>query len=253
MSHFIDHGKKRIFIAVPTYDGKLTSRAAQTIYTESTIHEKMTLVARSSLLCQTMNALWCAALNRRGDGITHFAMLHADIEPDGFWIDTMIGEMDRTGADVLSAVSPLKNNQGLTSTAIQSDDNRWRHRRLTMAELLVLPETFEASDVPWSAGRPLLVNTGCIVCRFDQPWVERVCFHIEDDIARNSEGAFEPRVFSEDWNFSRWANNEGLKVMATTKVRLTHIGDAPFPNYGKWGQETDDAIPEETPTASLSI
>lgn len=227
----------KIFLAVPNYEGILTSRAAQTIHSESSVHPMMRVVAGSSLLTQTFNALWCTALNHREANITHFAMLHSDIEPEGLWIDELIEEMQRTDADIISAVVPMKSNDGLTSTAI--DSGGWTPRRLTMAEVANLPQTFEAIDVPWSNGNPLLVNTGCMLVRFDQKWVENVCFHIEDKIVRSDDGQFRPLVFPEDWGFSRWANQQGLKVMATTKVRLDHLGKARFPNQGVWGRATD--------------
>ncbi len=233
----------RIFLAVPNYDGLLHRRAAQTIYTESSVHPMMRVVAGSSLLTQTFNALWCTALNRREDGITHFAMLHSDVEPEGFWVDTLIEEMETTGAHVMSAIVPLKSNNGLTSTAI--DNGGWTPRRLTMTEVSYLPQTFDAIDVPWSNGHPLLVNTGCICIRFDQEWVERVCWHIGDKNVRGEDGQWKPLVFPEDWGFSRWANQARLKVMATTKVRLTHNGKTAFPNYGAWGQMTDDQFVKE--------
>lgn len=228
----------RIFLAVPSYDGKLTSRAAQTIYTASTVNMKMEAVGSSSLLCYGFNSAWCMALNHRKDGITHFAMLHNDIQPEDGWIDTLIAEADKHEADIVSCVVPLKNNSGITSTAIDTD--YFHPRRLTIRETASLPETFSAEDVPWSGVNMLLVNSGCWICRFTAPWVDRVCFSIEDRIERMPDGTFEPRVVSEDWNFSRFAHREDLKVMATTKVKLTHVGVAPFPNYGEWGQAADE-------------
>jgi hypothetical protein len=232
----------RIFLAVPNYGNTLPRRSAQTIHAESSVHPLFRLVAGSSLLTQTFNALWCSALNHRADGITHFAMLHDDIDIEGDWIDTLIEEMDRTGADILSVVVPMKTPNGLTSTAI--DSGGWTHRRLTMTEVANLPETFDALDVPWADGRPLLVNTGCMLVKFDKPWVEQVCFHIADKNVKGEDGQWKPLVFPEDWGFSRWANQNGLKVMATTKVRLQHIGKASFPNHGQWGQASDT---ENTP------
>lgn len=227
----------RTFLALPSYAGRLTTRAAQTIYRESTIYPTIQCATSSSLLCQTFNALWCEALNLRHQGITHFAMLHDDIEPEGFWIDTMIEEMERVGADIISAVVPFKNNSGLTSTAVESSDP-WRPRRLTLTEIDGLPVTFNSYEGVYESPS-LLINTGCLVCRFTEEWVERVCFHIEDAIIKTDAGKFEPRAIPEDWNFSRWAHNEGLRIAATRKVRLTHIGQAPFPNYGVWGDKTD--------------
>ena len=173
--------KIRVFLGVPTFTGLLTSRAAQTIYTASTVNEKMELVNSSSLLCYGFNSLWCTALNMRNAGITHFAMLHADIQPEDGWIDTILDQMEMRQADICSAVVPMKGPQGLTSTAI--DTNPWAPRRLTIKETDRLPVTFDAEDVPWSDGRKILVNSGCWVCDFTKPWVEQVWFEIRDRIA----------------------------------------------------------------------
>lgn len=241
-----------VFIAVPSRDGRLPTRAAYSIYTDgaATTEKKIACSLSSSLLTYTFNSLWCAALNMRSQGVTHFAMLHDDIQPADGWIDTLLEEMNRVDADIISVVVPLKENSGLTSTAIDTDP--WRPRRLTMREVAKLPETFRSSDVPWNkADDALLVNTGCWLCKFTLPWVERVCFHVDDEIVRVN-GHFEPRVASEDWNFSRdlW-NQYGaeIKVYATTKVHLTHSGTAQFQNWGSWGQETDEANTSAVPSS----
>lgn len=230
----------RVFIAAPGYDGP--PRASQVLYTASTLNLKMEAQTNCSLLTYNFNQLWCHALNQRSNGVTHFAMLHADIilQPESaYWVDILIDEMDRYDADVMSSVVPLKNSQGLTSTAIDTDE--WRPRRLTIRECNNLPETFTANDVPWAEGRNLLVNTGCMVIRFGNPWVERVCFHVQDKIVKGADGMFTPHVMPEDWHFSRQCHQEDLTVMATGKVKLNHIGVAPFPNYGEWGDAMDKA------------
>lgn len=195
----------------------------------------------------------------REQGVTHFAMLHDDIQPADGWIDTLLEEMNRVDADIISVVVPLKENSGLTSTAIDTDP--WRPRRLTMREVAKLPETFNGWDARnlglgsdhlselWPC---LLVNTGCWICKFTDEWAERAFFHVRDKIIRVN-GHFEPRVAPEDWEFSRWAHNEGLKVYATTKVHLTHSGTAQFQNWGSWGQETDEVNTPAAPSSQDGI
>lgn len=239
-----------VFIAVPSRDGRLPTRAAYSIYTDgaATTEKKIACSLSSSILTYTFNSLWCAALNMREQGITHFAMLHDDIQPADGWIDTLLEEMNRVDADIISVVVPLKENSGLTSTAIDTDP--WRPRRLTMREVAKMPETFSRLDL--SPGMPeaipLLINTGCWLCKFTDEWVARACFHVRDKIIRTN-GHFEPRVASEDWEFSRFARKEGLKVYATTKVHLTHSGTAQFQNWGLWGQETDEVNIPEAPSS----
>lgn len=237
----------RIFLGIPSYDGRVSTRAAQSIMAECSADPNtkvMRCFLSSSLLCQTFNGLWCGALNHR-PVVTHFAMLHADIEPEPFWLDIVMAEMNRVGADIISAVVPFKDFSGLTSTAVESSDP-WRPRRLTLAEVLDLPETFRHSDIQsnyrpsegWDMG-PLLINTGCMLVRFTEPWVERACFNIQDTIIRNSTGQFEPRAMPEDWNFSRWAHREGLKVYATRKATVCHVGLARYRNDEVYGMSTD--------------
>ena len=72
-----------------------------------------------SIATHTFNMLWAQAYNARRElGLTHFAMLHSDVHPDENWIDTLLDEMDRTGADVVSAIIAIKDCKGLTSTGL---------------------------------------------------------------------------------------------------------------------------------------
>ena len=77
---------------------------------------------QTSLLASGFNSLWCTALKR---GVTHFAMLHADIRPDRNWLDVMLAELQRTGADLVSVVTPIKDARGLTSTGIGHPEIPW--------------------------------------------------------------------------------------------------------------------------------
>ena len=75
------------------------------------------VVGGGSLLANSINRLWVQALNERTDhGWTHFAMHHADVQAPAGWVDTLADEMARVGADVISAVVPIKDYRGLTST-----------------------------------------------------------------------------------------------------------------------------------------
>lgn len=189
-----------------------------------------------SIATHTFNYLWCEALNHREAlGLTHFAMIHADIHPEAGWLDTMIDEMGRTGADVLSAVVAIKDCKGLTSTGLR--EREWPHktRRLTMKEIMGLPETFEACP-----GKVLGINTGLWVCRLYGDWPAQFPgFRIENRIAWE-DGKLRPYVDSEDWLASDWFDGRGLKVMATRKVKVWHTGLFQYPNDVAWGEwETD--------------
>ena len=196
----------------------------------------------STLLPFAFNQAWCGALNYRdtGVGLKYFAMIHDDIEPAPFWLDTLIDELESHDADVMSAVVPIKSEHGLTSTAVDTGDI-WLPRRLTMAEAMELPETFGAEDV----GGPLLLNTGLWVADITKPWVEEVCFDFLNRIRRTTTGERVAECVPEDWLNSRRLNELGCKLMATRKVHLVHNGSADFPNSTAWGSWQTDKLYHE--------
>ena len=78
---------------------------------------------------------------RKERALSHWVLLHSDVVPvEENWILTLKAEMDKVKADVLSAVLPIKDSRGLTSTA--PDTHQWQPRRLTMKEIMDRPATF---------------------------------------------------------------------------------------------------------------
>lgn len=177
--------------------------------------------------------------NIDSDRITHFAMLHDDIEPQDGWLDTLMEDLISSKAQVISAVSPIKDMRGLTSTAIDNPKDIFNpERRLVMSELADLPDIFSATDCGYP-DRYLLVNTGCWLCEFTHPWrFPPFCFTIKDTIAIQDDGDYVAGVASEDWNMSRWVQQNGGKVLATKRVKLDHWGQAVYSNrntsWGSW-------------------
>jgi len=205
--------------------------AAQGFYLwPSRKHRTLRLDCATSAGVHTFNTVWAAALNHRHRGFTHFAMIHADIEPDMYWLDTLMDELERLNADVVSAVVPIKGEEGITSTALDSGD-LWHPRRLTMAEVMELPATFNFDNV----GGPLLLNNGLWVCDLTKPWVESFQFEMLNRIVANGDGTFSAQMVSEDWLASRRWNDLGLSIYATRKVGLNHHGDKAFNNRESWG------------------
>jgi hypothetical protein len=225
------------FLGQPGY-GSLTAGAARGFWRASKTPERVTFkYVEGSLLAQGFNALWCTALNMRlsGERCDYFAMLHADVEPADGWLDVLTGEMEARNLDLLSAVVPIKDGHGLTSTALaRPDGDTWGALcRLSMREVYDLPETFTSEDT----GHPLLVNTGCWVCRFDPEWARKVHFRINDRIVFNKAlGLYQAQVEPEDWYFSRLCHELGLRIGATRKVRLDHAGRVHYPNTHPVGQ-----------------
>lgn len=202
----------------------------------------------SSLLALNCNMLWAWALNKaESTKVDYFAMLHSDVEPVDFWLDALIEELEARSLDVLSVVLPLKDQNGLTSTALDREDrNNFRPLcRLTMKELYDLPETFTSEDVSVygggrAGGAKLLINTGCMVCKWGD-WAEQAHFTINDRIVYCApRKMYAAEVEPEDWYFSRLLHELGLKVGATRKVRAEHRGQMCFTNSQPWGcQEFD--------------
>lgn len=268
--------KKTILLATPCgADGNMTIGTVRgTINTSGSPHAIHQYARGGSLLTYAFNMAWCAALNgalgtNDGPRFTHFVMMHSDIQPlQTDWLDILISELDATDVDVLSVVAPLKNEKGLTSTAI--DTNRWRPRRLTMTEVCSLPETFTRDDavglliaedkLPMGTRPGLLINTGLMIVRLDREWCPRFPgFHINDRIGLNRKGELEAFVEPEDWNFSRWCNGVfpasgnsrvNAKIAATRKVKLHHQGVAFWNNAEPWGCMKTDEI--NTPEAIVA-
>ncbi len=231
-----------VVLSMPGY-GEITAGASRAFWRATQLPDDRVVHAyrEGSLLAANFNALWCDALNlaRSGRQVSHFAMQHADVEPQDWWLDTLIAELEARDLDVLGVAVPIKDPKGLTSIALQRPDgDTWRPLcRLTMTEVFRLPETFTAEEV----GHPLLLNTGLWVCRFNESWARKVHFTINDRIVIDPEGRYVPQCEPEDWYFSRLCHELGLKVGCTRKVLLTHRGHASFTNGGAWGQPFDSA------------
>jgi len=243
-----------IFLAVPHYNG-LEAEALPSLIQASATAKVKIRADGCSLLAHNFNRLWCQALNERFEhGFTHFAMHHADQGADPGWLDVLLEEMDHRHADVISVIVPLKDGRGLTSTAIYDHESA-RIQRLTMREAMTLAPTFTKTAIGESAaggsafGWPeagsrkpaLLVNTGLWLCRLDRPWVETFPgFQVCDGVRKRADGRWQANVFSEDWNASAWWDRHGVKVAATRKVRVRHIGKAAYGNQEAWGDWSTD-------------
>lgn len=225
-----------VFLACPRY-GQVEFETALGMVQSTRTHDLTARPLEFSLLAYNFNRLWAEALNRREElGLTHFAMMHADVIPAPFWVDTLIEEMERTGVDLLSTVIPIKNDKGRTSTGIYHPGGIVR--RLTMTEVFALPETFTISDTD-SPDKILAVNTGLWVCDFRKPWVEEVYFHIQDAIVKAPDGKFQARVMPEDWHFSIQLAQLGVPYAATRKVTVGHVGRQIWRNDHVYGEATD--------------
>ena len=231
----------RIFLAMPGYGNMTASAARAFFYASKDMHRPLNVYKCGSLLAANFNMLWAQALNmqRLGTKIDYFAMLHDDVGARDYWLDTLEEEMNERDLDLLGVVVPIKDGHGLTSVALASDDkDTWKvHCRLTIDEVHKLPETFTSEDV----GRPLLLNTGCWMIRFNPAFNRKLYFTINDRIVFNeTTDRSELQVESEDWFFSRLCHEQGLRIGATRKVPVAHKGAIDFGNELPWGDWTFD-------------
>lgn len=230
----------RIFLGMPGY-GRQTSAAGRALWRASRNMDAVCVQYQcGSLLAANFNMLWCEALNmvHRGERVDYFAMLHDDMGAEDFWLDRLIEELENNNLDILGVVAPIKDTRGLTSIALHNEGDNWRPAaRLSMQEVFRLPETFTSDDLH----HPLLLNTGCWVCRFDMQWARKVHFTINDRIAFNTKlDCYQAVNESEDWYFSRLLHELGLRIGCTRKVKLEHRGEMDFTNTRAWGTHEFD-------------
>lgn len=226
---------------MPGYDGRMGGSSAIAFWHLASEGMKNVecIYRGGSLLAANFNRLWCHALNlvHQGQRVDYFAMLHDDIGPEIYWLDKLIDELESRDLDVLSAVVPIKDRRGMTSTALAGDTPWIQFSKLSMHDVFQLPETFTAEDV----GRPLLLNTGCWVMRWNQDICRQLKFEIRDRIVFNTAlGCYQSHTEPEDWHFSRQCNELGLRIGATRKIKLEHNGAMKFTNDHAWGTDTYD-------------
>lgn len=224
----------KILVGTPTYDGMVANTGALLISKENDrVPKSLTYIKmKTSLLTQSFNIIWATALNLKQDpGLTHLLMLHADVIPVGNdWIDTLLEEMEATQADVLSAIIPIKDDRGLTSTAIDTDP--WCPTRITLHQAInEMPTSWTSKDV--------LLNTGLMLVDFRKNWVTDICFTIKDKLVIRPDGRWAAMVEPEDWNFSRQCHALGLKLVATRVVDVKHQGTKDYCSDMVWGQKGD--------------
>lgn len=234
---------ERVYLGIPSYGGQVHEGILGAVLHCSNVGYIGWLeVASRSFLTQNFNHLYVEALNLRDQGITHFCMLHDDIVPEKFWLDKLMGLMNQHGADMLSAIVPMKNHEGMTSTALEvplggGSDPEWRFKRLTMTEVF-------RDYQPTFSHEKLLLNTGLMLIDLSKPWVEKVCFRFENKIIPHPDkpGKLHARSMSEDWLFSRDARALGAKLFATREVKLVHCGKAAYTNTHAWGSIKEDTF-----------
>jgi hypothetical protein len=247
----------KVVLGCPMYDYRLGYSSSERYFRQASRNHQMCEVpADGSIIDSQCTKLWCDALNNRHQGVTYFAMLHSDVTPEPWWVDTLIEQAELHGADFVSALVAVKNLSGAYSTGISTSDGERHFRRLSRRQvqhpdfpttfgieeaataLERLPEPLRIPEVP--RGGFLLANTGCMVCRVDRPWAEHVVFNSVTVIEKFKGGVVKPYTFSEDWYFTRGIAQHGGRVMATKTVATSHMGTMHYASEGDWGQDQDD-------------
>ena len=117
-----------------------------------------------SLLANSFNLGWQGFLagtsdpnEANGGPYDYFLLIASDVEPSSNFLHVMVEELEQGKWDALSAVVAIKDNRGMTSTAVGQISNRWTEaRKLTMTEVDQLPETFGVNEclqfLDWKKG-----------------------------------------------------------------------------------------------------
>jgi len=240
----------RIFIGMPVHTslGAHPYAAASCVVDHGVTNAELTFRARAATLVKNFNNLWAEALAGR---YNIFAMLHADIVPCKGWLKALIDILRERDADVVSALSPIKNDAGQFSAGIGDPSNPWAPLfRFTAQQVQNYPETFSAADLGFPE-YPLLINTGCWVADITKDWAWQrddtgaLNFHfdaptrIHYDVAT---GQVRPQIESEDWFVGRLLHEAGAKVLVTKTVPLIHYGTRSWDSTAIWGQPHDELL-----------
>lgn len=201
---------------------------------------------------QNHNQAWCDALRRRDEeGFTHFAMLHADVDPSPGWLVGLLNILqNRPELSLVSAPVSIKDEKGLVSCGIgDTTDPWWPYRRLTNFENLRLPKVATEDDLfsmwklPLSkadrCGKFLIHNNGCWAANLqNDAWDTEVdlgdgqgkgipCFLFPMKIKKEVDektGKVTRKVICnpEDFNFSRMAYLTGVKTAIASQISTMH-------------------------------
>lgn len=286
------NSSRRIYLGMPGYGKQTGNAGRGFWRACADMSQVVNDYRNGSLLASNFNKLWCGALNEvhQGGRVDYFAMIHDDIGPEDFWLDKLIDELEAKQLDILGVAVPIKDGRGITSLALhngpvaKSEDEfylwlescgvehsslnieevsrlqsayaalvqreyDWRpFCRLSMHDIYQLPETFTSDDV----GKPLLLNTGLWVCKFDLSWARQVHFEVNDRIAFDDKrDMYHAQDEPEDWYFSRQCHELGLKIGATRKVGVSHRGEIDFGNTQPWGRNAwDTEYTDKSPVAN---
>ncbi len=220
--------KYKVMLGIPSHDRRIDIDTAWATHcTGLTLGEDLGVSLKvRSLLALNFNELMCESLNNKE--YTHFCLLHSDIAPtEKDWLLQMLNIMRRDKLDVLSVVSPIKDNQGRVSCALADEHEL---TTLTMDNLKDLPPTFGREDCQKKFGRKnLMFNTGLLLIKLSAINPEECCFKMVDGVVKQGV-RFEVRNLPEDWYFSTQCMKNAVKYACTTEIKITHTGQQLWSN-----------------------
>lgn len=221
-----------VYVALPSYNGWYSGGTQAACDRATRRYSLKKEQYNSSLLTKCFNVLWVRAVM---SGCRYWAMIHADVNPPPGWLDTMIGDMDRLKATMMSACISLKNEERQISCAMCRPDTCEPHHILTLDDLEKLPPIFTGWNVNKTLGvdGDLLVNTGLWVADLSAEWVYRVWFEFKSSISWTNYKLAHISQASEDWLFSQKLHEHGVTVYATQKMRVGHLGQKEWVCGGK--------------------
>jgi hypothetical protein len=221
--------ESKVYLGIPTHDRRLDQSTAWATHTTGLELGKtlgLAIKARS-LLCVNFNELLCEAINAKT--YTHFCLLHADIGPlqDG-WMARMLEIMKERKVDVLSVVSPIKDDERRTSCSLGSEGGV---KALYFKDLEGLPLTFGRKECEEKFGnKNLFFNTGCLMIRLKDLDPTKLLFQMVDNIS-NVDGHYCVANLPEDWLFSQKCMQNAVSYAVTTEIEIEHVGG------GVWGNQ----------------
>lgn len=231
----------RVLIGMP-WDGKSVHLAAAKAFfhpcrKDSAIEFRLMDHGGCAVL-MNHNAILSKAIDLYEAGeIDALAILHGDIGANTGWLDDLYAPMLEKGLDLIAASVPIKDDRGLTSTAVDDMEDDYAPRRLTQRQVAELPEVFTDSDI----GGPILLNTGMMLLKFG-PWVltDPAPIHFEFvNCIKKKDGVRFPWFKPDDWQLSRMCRKLGLKLACTKSIPLHHFGDKVYKSTETWGWKED--------------
>lgn len=184
--------------------------------------------------------------------IDRFCMIHGDIRiRDPFWLNRLVAEQDKCGADLLGVVMPIKDDRDLTSTAMEHIETE-NVRRLTMREVCKLaPDaTFDAAGAGFPDYR-IMTGTSLWIIKLGLPWIHDVWFEVRDRVVQEpGDGQWISQYTPEDWLFAKRMHLLGRSVMATKCITADHFGKYMYPNDVPSGDQKSLALSEDDQTGT---